>query len=156
MLSGGCFRRSQCLPNPVITAAFSWSDRLVNGPQARVDPTICSGPVPMLISYSVGIHTGIYQPCSYCSIQLVRQAGEWSAGLCGPDYLFWSCADVNIVQCRYTYWYILTCSNCSIQLVGGGGGRMVRRLVNIVQCRFKYVIYITCNKRIIQYHAVCS
>lgn len=37
------------------------------------------------------------EECRNCSIQLVRQAGEWSAGSCG-QYLFWSCADVNIAS----------------------------------------------------------
>jgi len=30
--------------------------------------------------------------CTNCSIRLVRQAREW-----GQRYVFWSCADVNIV-----------------------------------------------------------
>ncbi|XP_076093914.1 uncharacterized protein LOC143064737 [Mytilus galloprovincialis] len=34
--------------------------------------------------------------CRNCSLQLIRQAGEWSAGNCG-DYIFYSCADVNIL-----------------------------------------------------------
>ncbi|KAK3091456.1 hypothetical protein FSP39_019963, partial [Pinctada imbricata] len=37
--------------------------------------------------------------CSNCSIQIIRLAGEWWAGpVCGPEYIFWSCADINIVQ----------------------------------------------------------
>jgi len=30
--------------------------------------------------------------CDNCTLRLVRQALNW-----GPSYLFWSCADVNIV-----------------------------------------------------------
>jgi len=36
--------------------------------------------------------------CSNCTIRLVRQALEW-----GSSYVFWSCADVNIVPRQYRH-----------------------------------------------------
>ncbi|KAK6188307.1 hypothetical protein SNE40_004509 [Patella caerulea] len=36
------------------------------------------------------------EPCSDCTLRLVRQAAEWG-GTCGKRYLFWSCADVDVV-----------------------------------------------------------
>ncbi|XP_050401897.1 uncharacterized protein LOC130010296 [Patella vulgata] len=36
------------------------------------------------------------EPCSDCTLRLVREAAEWG-GSCGKKYLFWSCADVDIV-----------------------------------------------------------
>ena len=33
--------------------------------------------------------------CDSCSLQLVRQAGEWTAP---GGYLFWSCADITVVD----------------------------------------------------------
>lgn len=32
-------------------------------------------------------------PCKGCTIRLVRQAGEW-----GKSYLFWSCADIDLIS----------------------------------------------------------
>ena len=34
--------------------------------------------------------------CNRCVLQLLRQAGEWAAP--GGGYVFWSCADISIVD----------------------------------------------------------
>ena len=40
--------------------------------------------------------------CLNCTIQLMREAGEWGAGVCnGGKYDFYTCADVDIVKCEY-------------------------------------------------------
>ena len=42
--------------------------------------------------------------CERCVLQLLRQAGEWAAP--GGGYVFWSCADVSIVDSESKLLYI--------------------------------------------------
>ncbi|XP_052090398.1 uncharacterized protein LOC127727039 [Mytilus californianus] len=48
---------------------------------------------PTILSHQITLPN---TECRNCSIQLIRQAGEWTTGNCG-DYIFYSCADVNIL-----------------------------------------------------------
>ncbi len=45
--------------------------------------------------------------CDRCVLQLLRQAGEWSAP--GGGYVFWSCADISIVDSEGMFLHYCTC-----------------------------------------------
>lgn len=45
------------------------------------------------------LHSEITLPdsqCDNCTLQLTRQAAEWSTTCAPGQYIFWSCADINV------------------------------------------------------------